>query len=198
MGAERGVATSMIAVSANGDSPRHGEEDRFRFRPLYPPIAAALVIGTAYSFIPMLGLLCFGIGLVAAIVWLASMLLRIVGAARRRLWRKAVSLVAILVCIWPLMGAALIAGDYIHLGLAYPYYATKFETLPDGQSKRLSFSWGGTGFAGGTNSLRTLRYEPRGQSAIAFELQTALSENPGSQLTIGRLIGDFYVVEFWW
>lgn len=199
MGVEHGTATNVIAVSANGDSPTgHGERDEFEFRPLYAPLAAALIIGTAYSFIPGLGLLCFGVGSLTAVVWLGTMLFRIVRAARRRLWRRALSLLAILVGIWPLMGAAFLAGDYVHLGLAYPYYATKLETTPDGQSKPLSFSWGGKGFAGAGNMDRTLLYDPGGKRAMEFRLQETPPELPGSQLIVRHLIGHFYLVEFSW
>lgn len=116
----------MTEASNSGCAPPGmAEPDGLTFRPAWVPILATLIAGTVYSFVPMLGLLPFPLGLLAGMIWLPVTLVQLVRAARRLFWRRAASLLAILVCAGPVAVAAPYAGDYIHLALAYPFYAAK-------------------------------------------------------------------------
>src|SRR5664279_1871524 len=105
--------------------------DVFSLRPIATPVATALFVGIAYSFLqlPMftglwllLGLLCFMIGIPALLIWLIAMLVSLVKATRRRMWKKAASRLLILLSVLPLMFFAMSLGPYLHFGLCYPYY----------------------------------------------------------------------------
>lgn len=149
---------------------------------------AALLTGVAYSFVPMLGLLCFAFLAVAWLVWTLANVYLLVAAMRLRLWRPACSFTAIIVCSGPAMGALMvIPGDYIHLAIVYPSYSAE---ITHGQSRPVLFSWGGVG-----DSERSLAYDDLG--TLKAEVGTTRSEE-GVWRTTQHLVGDFYVVEISW
>jgi hypothetical protein len=166
----------------------------FLLRPAYVPVGAALVVGTAYSFSPQFGSVWFVLGLLVASVWLFRMFVRIASAAKHRLWRRAISLFAIFVCVWPVMGAALFAGDYIHLGLAYPFYEMAIERSSDGQAKPMTFRWSGIGFAGSASTGRSVVHDASGETALRLG-RKEVPDYPGVLVNTRHLLGNFYLVE---
>jgi len=167
--------------------------DRVTVRPVWFPLAAATAVGTLDSYDPA-GIGWALLGLVIALAWVSGMLIRIVCAARYRLWRRAVSLLVILLGVWPMVGYLVFGGgDYVHLALAYPGYAEK-GARPGGASTPLRFDWGETGFAGEANSIRTLVYDPTDGLRSNLGIQR-LSHPPGEKAIYTRhLVGHFYLV----
>ena len=91
--------------------------DSIVIRPVRVPILLGLLVGMAISFSPLLGMPLLVVGTVVAICWSISMLVRMAFAARKHLWKTALSLLAIVLIGWPALMALLVAGDYIHLAI---------------------------------------------------------------------------------
>jgi hypothetical protein len=178
-------------------------QDEFSLRPIVVPVATALFIGIAFSFLqlPMfaglwilLGLLCFMIGIPALLIWLIVMLVTLVKAAQRRMWKKAASRLLILLWVLPLMFFALSLGPYLHFGLSYPYYAMQVKWSPDGDTKPKTFDWGGQGFVGSAQTDRWLVYDPTDETKSRPRLEKNPEELNG-WYEVEHLIGKFYLVE---
>lgn len=172
----------------------HSDRDGLALRSACFPLLTAAVVGTLCSFLPILRLPFVVVGLLVALAWLAKSLAQVVRSVRRRHWLRATSLIAISVAAWPVMAFLMVVGgDYIHLVLAYPYYATH-GAVGGGVSKLMDFSWGGTGFAGSGAPWRTLVYDPT--DAVASAVGGArVPEEPAVRRSVQHLAGHFYVVE---
>jgi hypothetical protein len=145
----------------------------------------------------MVGLLLFGCGLIAGSIWSFWMLVRAVAAARSQLWRRCASRLAICVGAWPVAAILMfVGGDYVHLALAYPYYAAE-GAFGDGRGVPIEFRWGSAGFAGSGNLERTLIYDPSGQLGAEIG-NRRMPDEPSVQRSVGHLAGRFYLIEIAW
>jgi hypothetical protein len=167
----------------------HDPLDRIVLRPLITPISTALVVGIVFSFSPMLGMLFWLVGLLVVIGWALATGIRAAVAAWRGMWRRSISLVAILICIWPIVGAlALRGGDYIHLAVMWPFYKAQIDAVHGGAT---SFNWGLWGaFLVGVQ--RTLVYDPDDR---AIETGARLGQINPLTSTSRHLVGHFYVID---
>jgi hypothetical protein len=143
----------------------------------------------------MFNVLLFLLGLLVTLVWLLVTVILLIVAVGNRLWRRSASLLAILVFIWPgmvgLKTAAELVSDYIHLALAYPYYASEIA-ISELATMPIGFNWGGAGFAGSGNLDRSLVYDPIDGGTNHGKITT------DQTVTVRHLIGHFYVVESRW
>jgi hypothetical protein len=180
--------------------------DEFELRPIIIPVATALFVGTADSFLQLplfasssfwLELLCTLYGIPALLVWLIVMLLRLVKAAGMRTWRKATAQLLILVWVWPLMFFALSRGPYVHFGLSYPYYMWQVKQSSDGGTTPITFNWGASGLVGSAQTDRWLVYDPTNETAARPRISPdpESPDNPNSWSEVEHLIGRFYLVE---
>jgi hypothetical protein len=160
------------------------------------PILTALIVGTVSSLSLMFGVVLFAIGSVTILVWVIVTLAQLIIAMWHGLWRRAVSLLLITVFVWPIMGGCIIAGDYIHLALAYPFYAAKIAAS-DESLLPVSFDWGATGFAGSGNSERSLIYDPLDGPLLKVR-GSKIPEDPAVSYSVQHLAGHFYVSQMSW
>ena len=158
------------------------------------PVLGALALSVVHSFSPMLGLLLIPFVVLAVAAWAAIMLYRAVAAAFRRSWRGSLQILLVVAVATPLAGIALLSGDYVHLAIMYPVYAS---VIRNNQRSETSFSWGGTGFAGSANSVRVLVYDQVGTLASKIGV-TPLADEPGVSVFTTHLTGHFYIRELSW
>ena len=182
-------------------------EDRFTLRPIFVPVATALFVGTACSFLqlPLFAgaslwpeWLCVLFGIPTLFIWLVVMLVRLVRAARRRMPKQAAAQLLILIWVLPLMLFALSRGPYVHFGLSCPYYLMQVKLSPDGGSKPMTFNWGGSGLVGSAQTNRWLVYDPTNETKARPRISPSL-ESPGDSniwYEVEHLMGRFYLVEF--
>ncbi len=146
----------------------------------------------------MLRVLCLPIAFLVALVWMVATLVSMVKAGRRRLWRRAVSLLGICVGVWPAFAFLIVVGgDYIHLTLAYSFYAARVTASYEA-SWPIAFRWGGMGFAGSGNLERTLVYDPTGKLSSESGSNKMPDYGPDGSRSINHLVGHFYLVEISW
>jgi hypothetical protein len=180
--------------------------DVFSLRPIVIPVATALFVGTAFSFLelPMftglwllLGLLCLMIGIPALLIWLIAMLVSFLKATRWQMWKKAASRLLILLSVLPLMFFALYLGPYLHFGLSYPYYLMLVKRSPDGGSKPVTFDWGGQGFVGSAQTDRWLVYDPTNETASRPRKELSAEGGGYAHMwyEVEHLFGKFYLVQ---
>jgi len=86
------------------------------------------------------------------------MIYRAAAAAWKRSWRSSLQRLALLAIAAPLMAAAFLSGDYVHLAIMYPVYAPQISAI--GQVDEVAFNWVSSGFAG-MGSERSLVYDRR-------------------------------------
>jgi len=179
-----------VQISGSGLPPT----DRVIIWPASIPIVAALVVSTAYSF-NTLSLLSIFLGALIVCGWGIGILVATGLAMWRRAWRRVASLVAMLICVGPAMGASLIAGDYIHLLLALPYYSSKIAAAGT-DSKSISFHWPSAGLV--PSYERNLVYDPSDEQAADVSKIEPLEAEPAVRKTVRHLAGHFYLVELSW
>lgn len=179
---------ALIATTSQPDSP--ALRDKFAICPILLPLAIALVAGTTFSLSPITGFLFLFAGLMTLIVWAVVISILIVSAARRHAWRRAISLFAILVVVWPAILPLLAAGDYLHLVLLYPYYCATI-----GNADKAAFAWPVGGIAGGPVQARTLVYDTTPETARELGTHSKIIEGLGGPITFTttRLMGHFYL-----
>lgn len=100
-----------------------------------------------------------------------------------------------LICVGPATGASLIAGDYIHLLLALPYYSTKIAAA-GADAKRISFNWPSAGLV--PSYERNLVYDPSDELAADITKIEPMEAEPAVRKTVRHLAGHFYLVELSW
>lgn len=98
----------------------------------------------------------------------------------------------VLAGIWPLLAGLFLSGDYVHLALMYPAYASRIRAA-EAQHGQASFAWGGTGFAGIASSERALVYDATGQLAREVGVRPYPHE-AGVWTSTNHLVGKFYIV----
>lgn len=159
------------------------------------PIAAALLVSTANSFTSLAGFQSLLLGAFIVCGWGIAMVVAAGLAARRRSWRRMASLLTILVCAGPAIGVSMIAGDYIHLLLALPYYEAKIaESGAD--SKPIYFHWPSAGLV--PSYERNLVYDSSDELATHAGRSEPLESEPAVAKTVRHLAGHFYLVELSW
>ncbi len=173
--------------------------DRFVIWPLWIPIAAALVQSTAASFDREptgIGMLLFMLAGLVVGVWLVVVLVAAGVAASDRVWRRAASLVAILVCAWPAMQMTY----SIHRLLAPPlasFYASEIAAAPaacrDRHGTPITISRRSIGLVWGGGTDEALICDPTGQLAAHVGSCRLLADTARSVVHLG---GPFYVVSF--
>ena len=156
------------------------------------PVLTVLTVSIIHSFSPMTGLLLFPFALLAAAIWMIVVLSRAAVSAWRHSWWDSCRRLAFVAFAVPLMVAALLSGDYLHLAVMFPVYAPQI-TASIGTSE-VVFSWGGTGFAGSANSIRALVYDPKGAEVGV----KPLAAEPAVSVATNHLLGHFYVREMSW
>ena len=158
-----------------------GYLDRYTVRPVVVPLVVALFTGVAISFAPLPGSLCFAILAVVWATWTLADIYRLVAAVWRRLWRRACSLTAIIVCSGPARAVLMvIPGDQIRLAIVYPFY--RAEITRD-QSRPHFFDRGGRG-----GSQRSLAYDDLG--TLKADVGTTVSRE-GVWRDVRYPVGDF-------
>jgi hypothetical protein len=162
---------------------------------MWIPIAVALVAAAAISFDPMLGLLSLMLGVLVVLGWLIVVLAAAGLAAWERAWRRAASLVAILVCAGPAMAVSMSAGDYMHFLPALPYYATEIVAAGT-DSKPIYFHWPSAGLV--PSYERNLVYDSSDELASHVGKREPLESKPAVERTVSHLAGHFYLVEVSW
>jgi hypothetical protein len=177
-----------LTVTASVQNDRLPPRDKFAARPLLWPVAIGLGLGTLISFGSMtigvpLAIFC----LIALLVWAVVVIAMFVIAITQRYWRRAISLLVILVAIWPLMFTLICASDYIHLFILYPYYRYEIGDAPE-----KTFPWGLFGFVGGSLMARALIYDVTPKTASQLGTHSA---GATLNMTTRRLIGHFYLRE---
>jgi hypothetical protein len=88
--------------------------------------------------------------------------------------------------------AAFLSGDYVHLVVMYPVYATQISRYSG--TGEVVFNWGGTGFAGSANSERALVYDPK-EAEVGVKPSAA---EPAVSVATTHLLGHFYTREMSW
>jgi hypothetical protein len=161
------------------------------------PIITALLVGIIHSLSPMLGLLCFVIGVIIIAIWAVILFARATVAASYAMWRRSGLLYLILIGVWPLVRVSPMAGDYIHLFAFYPFYRWQIDSVLNPPLKPISFSWGDTGFAGSANSHRELVYDSTGKLANDIGMRP-WPDDPSVTISTSPLMGDFFVVQMSW
>lgn len=122
------------------------------------------------------------------------MIYRAVAAAFLRSWRGSLHRLLVIAVATPLAGIALLSGDYVHLAIMYPVYAS---AIRNNQQSEATFSWGSTGFAGSANSMRVLVYDQRG--TLGSKIGVApLADEPSISVFTTHLTGHFYIRELSW
>ncbi len=105
------------------------------------PVVIAAVLSTLESFglhVVLFGLFCVAL----LLVWLGTTLVRMARALAARRWFDAAGPLLVLLMFWPLIGAGVLSGRYIHLAAMYPSYRNDVGAVraPCGQDIR--FPWG--------------------------------------------------------
>jgi len=162
------------------------------FWPVSIPIAAALLASVANSFDPMLGILSLMLGVLVVSGWLIGVLAAIGLAAWRRAWRRAASLLVMLVCAGPSMAVSTTAGDYIHLMLALPYYTSMIAAQGD-LANPIYFHWPSAGLV--PSYERNLVYDSSDELASHVGKRQPWESEPAVTRTVRHLAGHFYLVE---
>jgi hypothetical protein len=160
------------------------------------PFAIATLASTTKSFVAGPGwIFALVLGALFLIGWAVALLIATIRAAFRKNWKRAVLLPCAFVCALPLTFAGVLSGDYVHLGVMYPYYAFKIRSLPDGQSSKVRFDWGDEAVTvlDGIRQ-RTLIYDISGKLIVGD--RPDLSRD-GMKVNIEHLIGNFYL-ELWY
>jgi hypothetical protein len=160
--------------------------------PMWIPIVVALMAATAISFNAILGFLFLILGALVVCWWLIVMLVVAGLAVWRRAWRRAASLVAILVCAGPLMAVSMIAGDYLHFLLALPYYAIEIAAA-GADSKPIYFHWPSAGLV--PSYERNLVYDSSDELASHAGKPEPWKSEPAVTRTVRHFVGHFYLVE---
>jgi hypothetical protein len=86
------------------------------------PVAAVFVVAVASRFSMWATVLSGMFGLLVIFGWMMIVVILAIADAWNRKWRQCGLLLGILVGVWPLMFATLLAADYTHLFIIYPYY----------------------------------------------------------------------------
>jgi hypothetical protein len=132
------------------------------------------------------------IGILALAIWLVAITISIIGAARKRHWRRVISLAVILIVVWPEMLLLLRSGDYVHLALMYPHYRAMIDNAP-----KLTIPWGDVGGPGVSPLIRVLVYDRTGETAAEIGVHPDRTE-PAISVATAHLIGDFYLRTATW
>jgi hypothetical protein len=159
------------------------------------PVVTTLVVSVVHSFSPQIGLLLFAIALLAIVVWVAVMAYCMVAVAWGRALRDSLQRLMLLASAAALMAAAFLSGDYVHLAIMYPFYASQIRNVD--HSGEIVFNWGGTGFGGSGNSERALVYYPRGTLKAEVGAMPLPAE-PAVSVSTNHLLGHFYIREMSW
>ncbi len=158
------------------------------------PVVTTLVVSVVHSFSPEIGLLLFAIALLMVGSWGAAMAYRVAAAAWNCAWRDSLQRLMLLASVVLLVVAAFLSGDYVHLAIMYPVYASQITA---NQSGEVAFNWGGTGFAGSGNSERALVYDS-GNTLKAEVGVMPLAAEPAVSVSTNHLLGRFYLREMTW
>jgi Na+/proline symporter len=95
--------------------------DRALLWPILIPVAAALILGTTYSFGTLLVFPALLGAVLTAMGWLLWVVVSGITAFWRRKWRRAASLIVALVLFAPAVWLCARSGDYVHLAIMLPY-----------------------------------------------------------------------------
>jgi hypothetical protein len=153
------------------------------------PLGLFLAFGTLCSFFRDVDFLFFFFGVIALFLWLVVQVVRVVAALWKQKWPKAGLIVAGVGSAFLLALPVMMAGDYVHLALMYPFYEDRIVAL---HSQRVSFNWGADGFVGVGGTDYVLVYDPVG----AIQKEGPVLRFPdGSEFPVGvrHLIGSFYL-----
>lgn len=160
------------------------ETDYFTIRPIIHLLLITLTVGTVKSFFPLLGMLFFIVGCIALGIWVLVSACRIVIWGLRGFWRRACSLISVIGCAaLPMAFLMVIGGDYLHLAILYPYYIIEVEHGHE------VFGWGWDGNIG-----RSLVYDNK--EKLKSNIGKVKIDEDGNQITVYRLVGNFYISEF--
>jgi hypothetical protein len=153
----------------------------------YLAVAALFIAGAAKSFSPGFGSFAASITVLAALILALMMVSKAILRAIRANWIEAGrhAFRAFILLIATL--TAMLAGDFIHLAVCYPYYSSVIGS----RSEVVRFPWGvyetPTYFGpfGVPPEIVNLVYDPTGE--------TAKHLGPGEELYTRHLIGPFFV-----
>ena len=154
-------------------------------RGLLIPLGITLSRGALWSFFPGFG---GGVMLLVSFVllgvwWVVAVILAI-RALFQRAWVRAGRLGLAAAVAVPLVPLGIAAGDYVHLGLLYPYYRSRISATPE---RPVTFDWGDQAIMVIDGLIsRTLVYDETGTPQIG---------PPGEGLAAQteRLVGPFYI-----
>lgn len=176
--------------------PAQKRPDRFVIWPVWIPIGATLAAATAVSMSPFGGAMSLLLWPIAVCGWLIVVLVMAGLAAWRRAWRRCASLVANVVCAVPAAALSLRAGDYIHLLLAFPSYATVIAAAPADSGPIRFNDWPSAGLI--PSYVRTLIYDPSDELASQIGSQVIQIEGRPGWRNVRHLMWHFYLDEFGW
>lgn len=160
------------------------------------PLAIAVLASTVKSFIAgPWWIFAWLLGILSIAVWTVVLLASALRAVIRHNWNRAGLLSCALVCALPLIILGAISGDYIHLGVMYPYYAVKISHQPDWRSKEVRFGWGDEAVTvlEGTRT-RVLIYDASGNTAVGDRPDPDVD---GLRINIRHFIGNFYLALYY-
>jgi hypothetical protein len=132
------------------------------------------------------------ISISALAIWLVAITISIIGAARKRHWRRTISIAALLVVVWPVILLLLRSRDYVHLALMYPYYRAMIDNAP-----KLTIPWGDIGGPGVSPLIGVLVYDRTGETAAEIGVHQDRRE-PAISVATTHLVGNFYLQTVTW
>ncbi len=141
------------------------------------------------AFVIIISFMVFAFFIIFAIISFVEAL----GSLFSRDWLRAKNRIAKAAVVIFLIPPSLITGDYIHLGLCYPYYLATLRNA-DRSGVRATFPWGHAAlFAGHKFQSEVLVYDPTNKTGLNVGITYRDSEEPSLVVNTRRLLGDFYV-----
>lgn len=126
--------------------------------------------------------------------WMMIVVILAITDVWNREWRRCGLRLGILVGVWPLMFATLLAADYIHLFIMYPYYEWRVIEQSSNGAYPIFFRLADVGMVGSPIVTRSIVYNATGKPAMEVPLCPSMSEEHICQAST-HLLGNFYVVE---
>jgi hypothetical protein len=155
------------------------------------PLGLVLAVSVLNSFFRSADLLFLLLGALALFIWLCLAATRLLIALWNKSWSHVIAVIASIGLTVLLGRPLLMAGDYVHLAVMYPYYQ---DEIYYSNGERMIFNWGGGGFAGSTTDYY-LVYDRSG----TLQKTGVLQLSPGGldlSVSVRHLVGSFYLASY--
>jgi hypothetical protein len=154
------------------------------------PLVSMIILLVVISYLPDDAVGFLMLETIVLFLWVIAMVGNMIAAAWGRAWNKMLIAAIALIGVWPLMWASWISGDYVHLALMYPFYASQITAADAHPSEPIRFGWGQQ-----RTGMIVLIYDPTGKTLLGD------GQNPIEHAISTRtrhLIGNFYIEDSAW